>query len=66
MIVDMIRQHFPEYSSQLPDELVEGGRFPEGGCAQYNNKRSVEILGLQYRSLEKCVVDTVKSFKSLE
>lgn len=66
-IVDIIRKHFPEFKD-LPTESTPGGDYPEGGkdaIYGYNNKRSLEILGLKYRSLEGSVVDAVKSFKAI-
>lgn len=30
-----------------------------------NNKRSIDILGLKYRSFDDCIVDTIRSFKSV-
>ncbi|RDW68007.1 hypothetical protein BP6252_09403 [Coleophoma cylindrospora] len=63
LIVNIIRENFPEYHAVLPDSTVEGGDFPAGGTFQIGNAKSKEILGIQYRSLEDTVVDTVKSFQ---
>ncbi|KAL1866705.1 Glycine-rich RNA-binding protein 2, mitochondrial [Diaporthe australafricana] len=65
-VVDIIRKNFPEYHSPLPPESAKGGDMPEGGVFKINNKRSINILGLNYRSLENCVVDTISSFKSVK
>ena len=62
-ICDIIRKNFPQYKD-LPSESTPGGDFPEGGMFKVNNKRSVEVLGLKFRSLEECVVDTIKSLQS--
>jgi len=61
-ICDIIRKNFPQYKD-LPSESTPGGDFPEGGMFKVNNKRSVEVLGLKFRSLEECVVDTIKSLQ---
>lgn len=63
-ICDIIRKNFPQYKD-LPSESTPGGDFPEGGMLKVNNKRSVEVLGLKSRSLEECVVDTIKSLQSV-
>lgn len=67
-IVDIIRKHFPEYKDVLPAEGTSGGDFPDGFPETYfkiDNSRSKKVLGLQYRPFEDCVVDTIKSFKSV-
>lgn len=61
---DVIAEKFPEYKDKLPTKVAEGGDFPEGGVYKYNNSQSREILGLEYNSLENCLVDTIKSFKN--
>ncbi|KAF8851650.1 ketoreductase [Acephala macrosclerotiorum] len=53
MTIEIIRKNFPEHKDVLPEEKVEGGRFPEGGVE----------LGLRDRELEVTVVDTIHSFK---
>lgn len=45
-------------SNSLPD-------LPGGGVFKINNKRSIDILGLKYRSFDDCIVDTIRSFKSV-
>ena len=64
IIVDLIRQNFPEYHSALPLESAEGGTYPNGGTFKIDSTRSKEVLGIAYRSLESSVIDTVNSFKS--
>jgi nucleoside-diphosphate-sugar epimerase len=65
-IGEIIRKHFPEYKD-APSASTPGGDFPEGGIEKglykYNNKRTIDILGLKYTSLEDCIVDSVKSFQ---
>ena len=63
-MVDIIRDEFPQYQSRLPEgDALKRGDWPSGGVHGYDNSRSKEILGLQYRSLKEGVVDTVKSLQ---
>ena len=54
---------FPELKGVVPTDFREAGYG--GGRPGYDNKRSVEMLGIRYRSLRECVVDTVKSLKGI-
>ncbi|KAI9828026.1 MAG: methylglyoxal reductase (NADPH-dependent) gre2 [Thelocarpon impressellum] len=62
-IADVVRKHFPELGDKLPRPDAKGGDFPSGEDAVYkfDNSRSKEVLGVQYRTLEESIVDTVKS-----
>lgn len=66
-IANIIKQHFSQYKD-LPSESTPGGDYPEGGIEKglykYNNKRSIDILGLKYKSFEDSIVDTIKSFQA--
>lgn len=62
-IVEIIRKNFPEYQKQLPGPDVKGGARPDK-IFSYDNKRSTDILGLKFRSLEESIVDTAKSLKN--
>lgn len=62
-VADCIRKNFPELRSQLPPENTEGDM--PGDVYKYDNSRSREILGLEYRSLEECIKDTVKSLRAV-
>lgn len=65
-IVAVIRKNFPEYQAQLPSEDAKGGDYPPApGLFKINNARAKDLLGLTFRSLDECVVDTVKSLKVL-
>ncbi|KAF3808968.1 Ketoreductase azaE [Colletotrichum gloeosporioides] len=64
-IIDIIRKNFPEYKSALPSKCTKGGELPDK-VYQVNNQKSINVLGLKYRSFEECVVDTVRSFGSVE
>lgn len=65
-IADIIAKHFPEYED-VPGKSTPGGDYPEGGIEKslykYNNKRSIEVLGIKYKSFEESIVDSVKSFQ---
>lgn len=65
MVTEIIRSNFSEYASSLPSKDARGGQYPEGGFFKTDNSRSREILGLNYGSLDDCIVDTVKSFKAV-
>jgi nucleoside-diphosphate-sugar epimerase len=64
-ISNIIKKNFPEYHSVLPSENAKGGDFPEGEFYGYDNSRTINILGIKYRSMEESVVDTVKSLKDV-
>lgn len=58
-IADIIREHFPQLQEQLPPmETVDD--LPDD-VYQFNNSKSKQLLGVEYHSLEKSVVDTVQS-----
>lgn len=46
-------------------ELMRALELPKD-VFQVDTKRSVEILGMNYRTLEACIVDTIKSFQAVE
>ncbi|KAL5396883.1 hypothetical protein PMIN06_003876 [Paraphaeosphaeria minitans] len=65
-IGQIIKKHFPQFKD-LPAESTPGGDYPEGGIKNYfsfNNERSVQVLGLKYRTFEESIVDTIKSFQA--
>lgn len=61
-IAQIIKAKFPELADKLPQDLTSDK--PEDVYG-YDNSRSKELLGIQYRSLEESVVDTVKSLLAL-
>ncbi|KAJ4250180.1 Glycine-rich RNA-binding protein 2, mitochondrial [Fusarium torreyae] len=63
-IVDIIHRNFPEYQDNLPSPPLSGGELPSNVYG-FDNSRSLEILGIEYRSLEQCVQDTVHSFSAM-
>jgi nucleoside-diphosphate-sugar epimerase len=60
-VVEIIRESFPELKEKLPPKDVPGQDYPEGGTYGFDNSRSKEVLGVEYRSLKDSIVDTVKS-----
>jgi nucleoside-diphosphate-sugar epimerase len=62
----IIKKNFPEFKG-LPSDTTPGGDYPEGspdkGLYKFDNKRSIDILGLKYITFEQSIVDTVKSFQ---
>lgn len=64
-ICEVIRKNFPEYHSALPSVDVKGGDLPEGPMYGYDNTRTANVLGIQFRSLEDSIVDLVKSLKAV-
>ncbi|GME26631.1 hypothetical protein V502_00798 [Neofusicoccum parvum] len=61
----IIRNNFPEYEDKLPPAEDQGGDFPAEGVYKIDNSQTKQVLGIEFTSFEKCIVDTVKSFKSL-
>jgi nucleoside-diphosphate-sugar epimerase len=67
-IADTVGKNFPGYKDKVPSSSTPGGDYPEGGREKgvysANNKRSIDVLGLKYKSFEGCIVDSVKSFQA--
>lgn len=59
-IVDIVRRNFPELADKLPGPEVPGGDLPAERC-QYGNTKTREVLKIEWISLEKSIVDTVKT-----
>jgi hypothetical protein len=49
----------------LPTEKTPGGDYPSEGVYKYNNKRTIEVLGIKFKSLEESINDTVKSLQAV-
>lgn len=58
-VADVIRETHPELESKLPSKDLPSD-FPQNVYG-YDNKKSLEVLGLKYRSLKETVSDTVSS-----
>lgn len=64
-IVEIIRDKFPQFRDALPTgEVLESGGFPAAGVPDFDNRRSVEVLGMRYRSLAESIEDVVKSMQT--
>ena len=64
-IADIMRDNFPELKDELPAKGTKGGGFPEDGVFGCDNSRVKEVLGIEFRSLKECVIDTVKSLQAV-
>ncbi|RKU41529.1 methylglyoxal reductase (NADPH-dependent) gre2 [Coniochaeta pulveracea] len=58
-IADIIKAEFPQLKKRLPD--VESEDDIPQKVYGFDNERSREMLGIEYRSLKTSVVDTVRS-----
>jgi nucleoside-diphosphate-sugar epimerase len=59
-IADVIRERFPELGDRLPAAVDTEDDLPDDVYG-FDNRKSREVLGMQYRSLEESVVVTVQS-----
>jgi hypothetical protein len=64
-VAEAIRKNYPEYRDELPTQSTPGGDFPEGGLLGYNNRQTIDILKIQFRSMETCIIDSVASFRNM-
>ncbi|KXX76618.1 putative NADPH-dependent methylglyoxal reductase GRP2 [Madurella mycetomatis] len=63
-LAGIIRETYPQLEDKLPPADVKDD-FPDDHWA-FDNSRSKKLLGLEYTSLEKSVVDTVESILRFE
>lgn len=61
-LADTIKEAFPHLAKKLPADIKSD--LPED-VFEYDNSRSREILGLKYRPLKQCTIDTVKSLQAV-
>lgn len=64
-IVDAIRSNYPEFVEKLPSKDLDEGGFLEGGFAKFDNSQVKDVLGIKFTSLEKSMVDLVKSLQDV-
>jgi nucleoside-diphosphate-sugar epimerase len=64
-IAQIVGKHYPQYAEGLPTDKTPGGDYPEEGVYKFDNKRSIDVLGVQYRSLDESIKDTVKSLQAV-
>lgn len=66
-IAEIICEKFPQLRDKLPTgEALKSGDFPAAGTPDFDNSRSVDVLGITYRSLTESIVDTVKSLQAVD
>ncbi len=67
-LVRVVREGFPQLGGWLPSEGEEKAAedFDEEGHWGFDNKRSREVLGVEYRGLGESVVDAVESILRFE
>ncbi|KAJ5111613.1 methylglyoxal reductase (NADPH-dependent) gre2 [Penicillium argentinense] len=65
-ICEVIREFFPEYRPQLPEQGAGGGGYPNKGLYGFDNSRATNKLGLTYRTLSASITDTVMSLQKLQ
>ncbi|KAL2843877.1 hypothetical protein BJY01DRAFT_215380 [Aspergillus pseudoustus] len=67
-IVEAIGKEFPELRDGLPTgEALKDGQYPAGGPKYgFDNSASVKELGINYRSLQESVADTVRSLRAIQ
>jgi nucleoside-diphosphate-sugar epimerase len=62
-LAEIIRESHPELESKLPSKDVPNDMLAD--FYGYDNTKSIEVLGLKYRTLEESVNDTVKSLLAI-
>lgn len=61
-IADIAKRRFPELKDKLPESYEQ---VPKEFPFKIDNRRSKEVLGIEYRDLEETVVDLVKSLQAV-
>ncbi|KAL8691714.1 MAG: hypothetical protein Q9218_003128 [Villophora microphyllina] len=61
-LADDLVKEVPELEGKI---AKKGGEFPEGGYFEYDNSRTKEVLGIEFRSLRDMVKDTVPTLKAI-
>jgi len=65
--VEAIAKDFPELKDRLPTGVaLKSGEYPVGGVHGFDNSRSKEVLGLEYRGFKESVVDAMRSLLAVE
>ncbi|KAI4285644.1 MAG: hypothetical protein L6R38_000468 [Xanthoria sp. 2 TBL-2021] len=60
-IADILREQLPDVASKI---ATKGGEFPEGYFG-YDNSRTKDILGINFRSLKDMVKDTIPTLQAI-
>lgn len=62
----IVRRNFPEDADKLPTEETKGGELPdESKRFRFDNSATNKLLGIDWISFEKSIVDTVRSLKKV-
>ncbi|KAL8890212.1 MAG: hypothetical protein Q9215_002596 [Flavoplaca cf. flavocitrina] len=61
-LADNIREQLPDRASKI---ATKGGGFPEGGYFEYDNSRTKDILGINFRSVKDMVKDTIPTLQAI-
>lgn len=64
-ISQVIEKHYAQYKDALPTSSTPGGDYPADGVYKFDNKRTIDVLGIKFRSLEESISDTVKSLQAV-
>lgn len=64
-IAQAIEKNYPQYKDGLPTSSTPGGDYPADGVYKFDNKRTVDVLGIKFRTLEQSITDTVKSLQAV-
>ena len=62
-LADVVRESFPELEDKLPPK--DSPSDIPADVYGYDNKKSIEVLGIQYRTLKQSVADTAKSLLAI-
>lgn len=61
-----ISKSFPALQDKLPNEATPGGDQPEGGVYKIDTSQTLEVLGVEFRSLEESIADAVRSLQAID
>lgn len=65
-IAEVIGEEYPEFRGRMPvGEAIKSGERPVTGVNGYDNRQSIEVLGMSYRTLRESVVGVVDSIKEM-
>lgn len=65
-IAAIARSKFPEFGDKIPGPDVKGGEPPAADKTfKYNTEQTDKLLGFEWTSLEKSIVDLVEGLKAL-
>ncbi|KAI5791941.1 hypothetical protein EDC01DRAFT_102533 [Geopyxis carbonaria] len=65
LIADVIREGFPEFAGQLPENREPNDGYPADGVYTADNSKSKKVLGLKYKPLKESITDLVVSLKEM-